>query len=112
MWGWVEPMSGTRDRVDTSQFALQMDSDWASYVGRFAEAWERCTAREELMRALDGDATLAQVAWGLAGPEAIAWLRQPHSALGGLSPVACLATESLRRRLREALMRGAMTPIA
>jgi hypothetical protein len=81
------------------------DEAWAAFVEALPDEWDQCTFKEELWLSLQGNVDLAKLIYFQARDTSLAYINKPVPALDGLSPIACLATPTLLRRLRSMLMR-------
>lgn len=78
---------------------------WRLFADSFAADWKLCGFKSELIVALGGREDLAKVVFAAVGDAALSWIASPIPALTNLTPLECLQSESLLRRLKVMLMR-------
>jgi len=81
------------------------DKAFAGLVSAYESEWEKCTFKEELLAAVNGNASIAMVTYGRLRGNALKWLVGGVPALDGLSPKECIKTENGLKRLKECLLR-------
>ena len=81
------------------------DKAWQDVAKLAMESWTGSATQGELLRLLNGDRDLAAVVYARMGDQSPKWITGKIPALGGKTPVACLTSPGLVRRLREVLMR-------
>lgn len=81
------------------------DESWEKYVKLYEEDYLDDNAHT-LAKSIGGHLDLAVVIYGKRGlKEGLWWLEQNVPALNNITPIDCLASPKLIRRLRETLMR-------
>lgn len=81
------------------------DDSWQAMVNLAMASWTDSEPQRELVRLMNGDRDLAAVVYARMGEHSQTWITGKVPALGGKSPLSCLASPSFIRRLREMLMR-------
>ncbi len=82
------------------------DKGWDRFASGLASDWESCEFQEELLAKFRGDESIAIAVYGRHFEEALAWADAPAAALDDETPVACMRSAKLRKRLKAALMRA------
>lgn len=79
---------------------------WNDLVDLATEtSWTNSESQKLLEQKLDNHTDIAKVLYARLGEESLDWVYQKVPALDGLSPLACLETPKLIKRLKEALCR-------
>ena len=81
------------------------DRAWEECVKALSGEWPKCTFKEDLVAALNGDLGLAVTIFFHLQDAALDWVDQKIPALDGETPRACVQTVQGVRRLKEAMMR-------
>ncbi len=81
------------------------DKNWFAFVKLYDELWENNKEQLELLTQLNNHLDLAKVIYGKFNTNAIKWINFHIPALDYLTPLNCLESEELIKRLRECLMR-------
>ncbi len=79
---------------------------WNDLVDLATEtSWTNSESQKLLEQKLDNHTDIAKVLYARLGEESLDWVYRKVPALDGLSPLACLETPKLIKRLKEALCR-------
>lgn len=79
---------------------------WEDLVDLATEtSWTYSESQKLLEQTLNNHTDIAKVLYARLGEESLAWVYRKVPALDGLSPLACLETPELIKRLKEALCR-------
>lgn len=81
------------------------DEAWNNYVLTFKKRWKECTFKQELLKQLKNADDIAIVMYGIGADTTMDWIATPIPALHNLTPIQCLESEQLIRRLKSMLIR-------
>lgn len=81
------------------------DKAFADLASAYMKVWKKCSFKEDLIVAVDGDVEIAVIIFGHFLDHSMNWLENKVPALDELTPKECMKTENGIKRLKTCLMR-------
>ena len=102
------PKSGKLPKSDNPYDPIEQYFDqegWNHLVELCAKEWTGDEFQSELLKQLNGELDIAQVLFVTHRSSSLNYLTHKVPALGNLTPLECMESESLKKRLKECLRR-------